>query len=443
MATSTAKGKFVLRTWNARSVKGKLGELKEAIKKFDILGVTETWLKNKDRLVIPGFDVVRGDLKEDKQGGGLAFIIDRGIKYTIRKDLKWKGTGREILGISVDFNKSTWDIILIYRRPGGRWLKEDWTGLFKNKRQGVETIFMGDFNARNKVWNCAVDSREGLLLEEVTRENDLFIVNTFTNSRIGTGGRPPSSIDLFIGSHYVTETATIIEENETMGSDHQVLTLVLGNEELQRIREVKNSTRKFREDKINWDLFSIATEEEAERLIERWGEGEQKDMVVVVEDRCKDFTAAISNAIRKSGGAKEEEEDTSRRRKKRTKFDRTKQKKQLWWDEECNEAKRTRRKAVQAFVKRPNQDNWIKMRDVGKQMKKLIEEKKTCAWDEFAASIDCHTSATEAWQKIKQIKNGIGRTGCRNINEIEMNKLEDQEIEKILSHNLNLGIGDR
>ncbi|XP_046143415.1 uncharacterized protein LOC123988221 [Osmia bicornis bicornis] len=309
--------------------RGKLGELKEVIKKFDILGVTETWLKNKDRFVIPGFDVVRCDLKEDKQGGGLVFIINRGVKYKIRKDLKWRGTGREILGISVDSNRSTWDIILIYRRPGGRWLKEDWNGLFKNKRQGVETIFMGDFNARNKVWNCAVDSREGLLLEEVTRENDLFVVNTHTNSRIGTGGRPPSNIDLFIGSHYVMETATISEENETMGSDHQVITLMLGNEELQRIREFKNSTRKFREDKINWDLFSITTEEEAEKLIERWGEVGQEEVAGAVEERCKDLTDAIVNAIRKSGGAKEEDEVTSRRRNNRTKPDRTEQKKTI------------------------------------------------------------------------------------------------------------------
>nr|XP_034190435.1 uncharacterized protein LOC117608854 [Osmia lignaria] len=430
MANSTLKGKFCMGTWNARSVRGKLSEIKENIKNFDILEITETWLKKKDRFVIPGYNIIRGDLKEDRQGGGLAFVVEESIKFVIRKDVTWRGTGREILGISVETKKGIWDILLVYRRPGEKWERKDWVKLFKNKRPNVETIVMGDFKARSKTWNCHVDSKEGTLLEKVIRDYDMFVINTSTSSRLGTGGRPPSNIDLFIGSHYAKEKATVTEKNETMGSDHQVLGLLFGDEEVYRSTEVGGSTRKFRVDKINWDVFVTVSGEEAKELMGNWNEEGWENFSI--DNRCRDLTEAIINIIRKAGGAISDR--VSNKNGERRKGKPKNVKGQTWWDNECNEAKKDRREAAKLFIKTPNQDNWINLREVGKRMKKLIEEKKAKAWDDFASSIDCYTSSREAWQKIKQIKNGIGKTGCANLDEKELNLLEELEIGKVFSY---------
>lgn len=50
--------------------------------------------------------------------------------------------------------------------------------------------------------------------------------------------------------------------------------------------------------------------------------------------------------------------------------------KHLWWDDECNEGKRKRKAAVIKFVKKPNRENWVGLKERENEMRELIRNKR-------------------------------------------------------------------
>ena len=69
-------------SWNANSVKGKMGELKEFLyeAEVDILLIQETFLKPTDPLKVPNYNIYRND-RLTGRGGGTAVIIKRNIEH--------------------------------------------------------------------------------------------------------------------------------------------------------------------------------------------------------------------------------------------------------------------------------------------------------------------------------------------------------------------------
>jgi len=76
--------------WNARSIINKETEINYLIYKEnpDIIAICETWLKDKDKFMIPNYDIIRKD-RANQIGGGLAFcrvsILYKKIQLNIKK----------------------------------------------------------------------------------------------------------------------------------------------------------------------------------------------------------------------------------------------------------------------------------------------------------------------------------------------------------------------
>ena len=155
--------------WNARSIKNKMVEVKQKIGEYDIMGITETWLKKKEGVKIKEYNIFRKD-REDMRGGGLCFLVRKDIQVRIRDDVKWKKDKTEIMAITIIMEGKELDIILGYRNPRFSLSKNEWDKLFRNRRQNIDTIVMGDFNANNREWNCWRNDREGIMLAETIEE---------------------------------------------------------------------------------------------------------------------------------------------------------------------------------------------------------------------------------------------------------------------------------
>lgn len=89
---------------------------------------------------------------------------------------------------------------MIYRRPGRTEKKGTWKEIVKDVDKKNGRIIVGDFNAYNTVWNCEDVDRNGERLLEEFEEEDLFIVNGDTKSRMGSLGQRDSNIDLIFSS---------------------------------------------------------------------------------------------------------------------------------------------------------------------------------------------------------------------------------------------------
>lgn len=91
------------------------------------------------------------------------------------------------------------NIVAIYRRPGKTERRNAWNKILEFDRKGGETVLLGDFNNHHTMWNCEDIDDNGMILIESMEEEDMWIINTDTKSRIG-GGRRDANLDLIISS---------------------------------------------------------------------------------------------------------------------------------------------------------------------------------------------------------------------------------------------------
>ncbi|XP_076678212.1 uncharacterized protein LOC143374167 [Andrena cerasifolii] len=327
------------------------------------------------------------------------------------------------------------DIIVVYRDPNYTLNTEEWTKLFTNRRYNTETIIMGDFNAKNKLWNCTVNDRDGAILWETIEEQDMFITNENTTSRIGSGKYRPSNIDLIISTFNIFQNSDVIEDGETLGSVHQIIGLHV-TKNITRNNKKSFTTRKFAKDNIHWKMFQMIQIRNKDSLLE------EISRCYGTEEKCNRFTENIEKALSAASKEKREEQrldeegDRNKKKNGNTNIRTLGPKKYPWWDEECRNKKKERQKAAIKFAKNPNEDNWGTYKETEKEVKETIKKKRNKAWEEMASTINYRSHGTEIWRKIRNLQKGFDKNSInKNISIKEREELEEKEIKKLLQEN--------
>lgn len=207
--------------WNARGLLSKNTEIIHNSRDCEAFFVTETKSKRNDHLLIPGFESYTCNKYNNGEGGagGVAMFIRHRIKKQILDISNAKGSF-DALGVRLFIGSETINIIVIYRRPGKVEPHGTWRDLLNavNKNEGL--IVLGDFNAHHSAWNCdTIDTNGERLLEEF-EEEDLFIVNFDTKSRVGEIGQRDSNLDLIFCNPKVMHLMSYSQGSDAWGSDH-------------------------------------------------------------------------------------------------------------------------------------------------------------------------------------------------------------------------------
>lgn len=132
--------------------------------KFDIVMVSETWLKQgipNNLICVYGYNNVRKDRRLEKRGGGLCIYLRDGIVYDelfplpngVDKDLEWL-----CLKANIGGNKKQ-ILLLLYRPPSGSAAKaieyiKTCLEYFQSEHRNCELSIMGDLNFNYKNKNC-------------------------------------------------------------------------------------------------------------------------------------------------------------------------------------------------------------------------------------------------------------------------------------------------
>jgi exonuclease III len=182
-----------LGTWNVTGVKNREVELKDAMDsyKLDVLGVAETWLKEGDKVDIPGFQWigVAGENRSGK-GGGIGFLV---------RDTAWEMVGEvsevssRILSMQMRLGRKNCWLIQVYAPINDAAEKERetfWRELrdeVEKRRKGAEVVIMGDMNGRigNKKedrdltgrYSEATQNENGMRLLELCRGSSVTAMN--------------------------------------------------------------------------------------------------------------------------------------------------------------------------------------------------------------------------------------------------------------------------
>ena len=154
--------------WNARSLTtrhnyAKIAEFQKFLESFDkipeILCIQETWNhKGQKELKIPGYTHAAAyGRPKGQQGGGVAICVRYGLDFS---DLKLKNNNKnfEIAGIKLHGHKDNVAIVNFYKPKGNTYVSErEYLEIFGNINDNI--IFLGDFNAHNRLWepHCTMD----------------------------------------------------------------------------------------------------------------------------------------------------------------------------------------------------------------------------------------------------------------------------------------------
>ena len=256
--------------------------------------------------------------------------------------------------MNVTIGKKAYSICSIYI-PLGSYLQVRDLDDIKNQLPGP-VIFMGDFNAHNPFWGCSYTNTKGKLVEEFIVENDLIIFNNKFPTHYDIFHNSTSIIDLTICQPSVFLDFTCNVFNNTHGSDHYPIQLVLNDQDPENNSQVhrwnfrKADWMKFKnlcQDLITEDLFITDSD----------------DMSIYNNDKMRVFSESLLSIATES--IPQTAADPSKKPKP-------------WFDEGCKTIIKQRAAADRKCKKYHNDENVKQAQLIRAKMSSHYKTKETC-----------------------------------------------------------------
>lgn len=236
--------------WNANGVLNKKIELGNFLRstKTDIMVITETFLKPDNIFKINNYAIHRLDRTTGPKGG-VAIVVRSDIAHSLGKNPVTKTI--ETIQINVNTRQGRSIRVIAAYHPGSnknmKYFLSDLATLTSYKSS---TIICGDFNARNRAWNCVSTNSAGKTLFDHIQRGIFTIHHPNTPTFYSAdSSRSPSTLDIILSNnlHEISDLTTLTD----LSSDH-----------LPVLFKIKNSKPIFRPQNIifnyaaaDWNLF--------------------------------------------------------------------------------------------------------------------------------------------------------------------------------------------
>ena len=261
--------------WNSHSIKNKIHNLRDTIDDYDIVTLSETWLKENSLLRIPNYHILRKDRLID-QHGGVAIIIKKNIPFQEDNTIYHKEKSIETLAISIPLatnnnnKQNSLLIVTIYRIPStSHTTPHEWNSLLSTTKKYKYVLIGGDFNAHHPSWGSNKICKTGENLIETLVDYNLNIINDGTHTyhyhrpdshNASTNSTPQlqsSAIDLTIVSTNLQDKTSWSVRPDKMNSDHHPIecTIYLNHEKIPF-----NSTHKLNHNYVDWKKYTMTIE---------------------------------------------------------------------------------------------------------------------------------------------------------------------------------------
>jgi ribonuclease HI len=362
---------FHILQWNSRSLFSNNSEFKKYI--FDlqikpgIICVQETFLKSKYTFSLPGYDIVRKD-RIDKNGGGVAMFIKKGIPYSIISTLD----NFEVIQVKVFLKQSFINIVNLYNPPGNNINYNDILNILNQPN----LIFCADINAHNKLWGSKINSRTGLIVEDAINKLDLVVLNDGTGTHLKQDGQY-SHLDVSICSSNLASKLNWQVLDVLLGSDHCVIKIDLDISP-EDIPTLPN-TLSYNYNKANWckfagdcDLFidSIGTLNEPNVVNDKFTE-------IVINSANSNIPTKILGQYKRSPVP--------------------------WWNSECDEAIKIRNLARNKVSKSRLPQDFIEYKKYQAKARYIIKLTKKLYWANFCSNLNSQSKPRVVWRTIKKM----------------------------------------
>ena len=352
--------------WNYRGLKPKFDEISLLLLQHNpsVFCLQETFLKPDDKVTLKGFNIYNHIHSECQRpsGGSSVFIKSACLHRYIELNTELQATA-----VSVSLDKEI-TICSVYIPPSFSLKYEHLIALIQQLL--APYLLLGDFNGHNILWGNKENNVRGELIENVITNNDICLMNdkSYTYMHYPPGSFFSIDLSLCHPSLFLDFNWSVCKYQHH--SDHFPIFIESNSS------TVEDHSPKWKLNKANWEVFqSLCTDT---LTLENF-----KDS----SDPISDFTSSLI--------------DISNKCIPKTSTNPTKS--NPWYNDECKEAIKTRKKALNKFKKYPTKDNLNEVKVFRAKARRTIKISKRKSWRSYVSKINHKTPIKKVWDMIRKI----------------------------------------
>lgn len=249
-----------------------------------VVHIQETFLKERNKIAVPGYKVLR--LDRETHGGGLLTLVKKDV--IINSVRSASTTAFEALEVILCLDdRSQLRLINIYVPRDSRGLKTNLRLLLGDGR----TVLAGDLNAKHFSWSDGINNA-GRKIDELLPRNGFRIAASEEDTYVAPDGQYSSKIDFFIHNLPHDLRVEIVDEFQ---SDHRPI-----QAELDLIYDPQEPKKSFVFKEADWTVYQNSIRDSIDRwAIDDDATGEQIDDAIdwCVEEMISARNAAVPTKI--------------------------------------------------------------------------------------------------------------------------------------------------
>ena len=394
------KEKAVLQ-WNCRGLKPNYEEIKCLL--FDhnpyVICLQETLLKDSDKNLFKGYDMynkTNASLIDNRPIGGSSILVKKGIPHETLE----LNTRIQAVAVKATLHRTV-TICSIYIPPRYELTRAEMNRLVDQLPEPF--LLLGDFNAHSILWGCQNSNRLGNVIESIIENYDLCLLNDDSHTYLHPASGSTSAIDLTLCSPNIFMDFHWMVHNDQCGSDHFPIFIDI----VKPMPEERIS--RWQLQKANWGDF-----------MKQCTQNINNKHFANTEDGLALFTHTLldiaSNTIPKSSSTLHGKHNP-------------------WFNKECKEAVKCRKRALRKFKKQPTNDNLRKYREARAKTRAILKKNKRVSWRNFVSKLNVYTSIKKVWDMVGKINGKRANQSISHLNNPDGSKCtEKQDIVQLLAY---------
>ena len=365
--------------WNCRGLMNNHPELYLLSQQYNPVAMClqETHIADISKVSFKGYTPYhRLDESHDRASGGSSILIRNDVIHS-PVDLN---TNLQAVAVKITIS-FVFTICSIYAPPNKYIDIKDLEHLLSQMQHPV--MLLGDFNSHNPLWGSEHLTPKGRVLETFMSQNDLCLFNDGSPTFLHSGHGTYSAIDLSFASPILFDRFTWKVHDDCCGSDHFPIIL--------KSKEDDNNTKqqrwKFKQ--ADWTTFKMLCSQQLNN-----DSFESNDPVI---DFSNILIEIAEQTIPKSSINPKP--------------------KKPWFDDECKQSIKERKKAEKAFRRSPCHSKLSSFRIHRAKARRTIKQKKRTSWKQFVSSINNRTPMNKIWNMINRIK---GRSNTSTVKHLSV-----------------------
>ena len=388
--------------WNCRGFRKNIDEIKMILRDYDPVAFCfqETYTKQNTTIEFRKFNsyFVHSEAIDGRASGGVTIMV----KKTIPHRQIIIDTNLQAVAVSLSLQK-TITICTIYIPPSYSLGGDELDKLVEQLPSPY--ILLGDLNAHNISWGNSDTNSKGKKVEKFIADNDLCLWNDGSPTYIHPATGCVSAIDLSICSPSLFIDFDWEVHDDLCGSDHFPTFLHYNG------RATASYIPRWNFKKADWSEFSRICEMElTPEIIENIND-DKADIFTSTLHFISEITIPKTSAVPKKLH-------------------------KPWWNDECEEAYKARKKSLHFFRKHPSHDNLVQYRLDYARARRIIRQNMKNTWKEYVSKLNSRTPINKAWDMIRKISGKSKFSGIKHINKDDEIITNVKDISNTLAHTI-------